>query len=105
MAVVDVAAVENISSAAEEADVKMMEIDTDTVDQDLDDKMSEETSELPSSLPAQPTIITSTSSSAASFAEPSTSSSASSSNPFLSADYNQIEQISDKLFSSYPRKK
>jgi hypothetical protein len=66
----------------------------------LDDKMSVEVSELPSSLPAQPAI---TSSSAASSAEPSTSSSASNSNSFTSAEYDQIEQISDKLFSSYPR--
>ena len=81
-----------------------MEIATDdTVDQDLDDKMSEEDSELPSSLPAQPAIITSTSSSAASSAEPSTSLSASNSNSFTSAEYDQIEQVSDKLFSSYPR--
>ena len=56
MAVVDVAAVENISSAAEEADGKMMENDTDTVDMDLEDKMSVEVSELSSSLPAQPAI-------------------------------------------------
>ena len=97
MAVVDVPADENISSAAEEADGNVIEIDTDTVDQDLDDK-------LPSSLPAQPTIFSSTSSSAANSAEPSTSSSASCSNPFLSADYDQIEQVSDKLFSSFPRK-
>ena len=41
MAVVDVPADENISSAAEEADGNVMEIDTDIVDQDLDDKMSE----------------------------------------------------------------
>jgi hypothetical protein len=100
MAVVDVAAVENISSAAEEADGKMMENDTDTVDMDLDNKMSVEVSELPSSLPAQPVI---TSSSAASSAEPSTSSSASNSNSFTSAEYDQIKQVSDKLFSSYPR--
>ena len=98
--VVDVAAVENISSAAEEADGKMMENDTDTVDMDWDDKMSVEVSELPSSLPAQPAI---TSSSAASSAEPSTSSSASNSNSFTSAEYDHIEQVSDKLFSSYPR--
>ena len=112
MAVVDVAAVtpiaaaaENISSAAEEVDGKMMEIATDTVvDQDVDDKMSEKDSELPLSLPAQPAIITSTSSSAASSAEPSTSSSASSSNSFTSAEYDQIEQVSDKLFSKcFPR--
>jgi hypothetical protein len=101
MAVVNVAAVENISSAAEEAEGKMMENDTDTVDMDLDDKMSVEVSELPSSLPAQPAI---TSSSAASSAEPSTSSSASNTNSFTSAEYDQIEQVSDKLFSSYPRK-
>ena len=111
MAVVDVAAVspiaaatENISSAAEETDGKMIEIATDTVDQDLDDKMSEEDSELPSSLPAQPAIITSTSSSAASSAELSTSSSASSSNSFTSAEYDQKEQVSDRLFSKcFPR--
>ena len=53
MAVVDVAAVENISSAAEEADGNVMEIDTDTVDQDLDDKMSVE----------EPAIITTSSTS------------------------------------------
>ena len=83
MAVVDIAAVtpitaaaENISSAAEEADGKMAEVATDIVDQDLDDKMSEEDSKLPSSLPTQPAIITSTSSCAASSAEPSTLSSA-----------------------------
>jgi hypothetical protein len=52
MAVVDVAAVENISSAAEEADGKMMENDTDTVDMDLDDNMLVEGS----SLTAQPAI-------------------------------------------------
>ena len=96
--VVDVAAVENISSAAEEADGKMMEEnETDTVDMDLDDKMSVEVSELPSSLPAKPAITT------ASSAEPSTSSSASNSNSFTNAEYDQIEQVSDKLFSSYPR--
>ncbi len=99
-AVVNVAAVENISSAAEEADGKMMENDTDTVDMDLEDNMLVEDSELPSSLPAQPAI---TSSSAAISAELSTSSSASNSNSFTSAEYDQIEQISDKLFSSYPR--
>ena len=84
------------------------------------DKMSGKTSELPtnftstsssaassaepSSLPAQPTIFISTSSSsAASSAEPSTSSSASNSNSFTSAEYDKIDQVSDKLFSSYPR--
>ncbi len=99
-AVVDVAAVENISCAAEEANGKMMKNDTDTADMDLDDKMSVEVSEVPSSLPAQPAI---TSSSAASSAEPSTSSSASNSNSFTSAEYDKIDQVSDKLFSSYPR--
>ena len=79
-------------------DGKMMENDTDTVDMDLDDNMLVEDS----SLTAQPAI---TSSSAASSAEHSTSSSssASNSNSFTSAEYDQIEQVSDKLFSSYPR--
>ena len=53
MAVVDVAAVENISSAAEEADGKIMKNDTDAVDKDLDDKMSVE----------EPAIITTSSTS------------------------------------------
>ncbi len=70
----------------------MMENDTDKVDMDLDDNMLVEDSKLPSSLPDQPAI---TSSSAASSAEPSTSSSASNSNSFTSAEYDQIEQISD----------
>ena len=77
-------------------DGKMMENDTDTVDMDLDDNMLVEDS----SLTAQPAI---TSSSAASSAEALTSSSASNSNSFTSAEYDQIEQVSDKLFSSYPR--
>ena len=77
-------------------DGKMMENDTDTVDMNLDDNMLVEDS----SLTAQPAF---TSSSAASSAEALTSSSASNSNSFTSAEYDQIEQISDKLFSSYPR--
>ena len=66
---------------------------------DLDDKMLEEDS----SLTPQPAITSS--SSAASSAEPSTSSSssASNSNSFTSAEYDQIEQTSDNLFSNYPR--
>jgi hypothetical protein len=78
----------------------MMENDTDKVDMDLDDNMLVEDTKLPSSLPDQSAI---TRSSAASSAEPSTSSSASNSNSFTSTEYDQIEQISDKLFSSYPR--
>ena len=81
----------------------MAEIATDTIDQDLDDKMSEEDSKMSSSLPAQPAIITFKSISAASSVEPLTSPPAQtfacSSNAFTSAEYDQIEQVLDKVFS------